>query len=805
MNASPASAVVPAVFPGRETEVDRLLDLFQEEVADGGGARIVLVHGAAGVGKGRFLTDARKALSLRGDVVLEGRCRQAGRPAFGAWSDVVRRALAFLDEVGVPRPASATGLEPLWRRDGGELPGATTAGAEDRLRLFDGVRQLLVDVSRVRPLVVLLHDLDEADEATLDLFSWLAENLDLDPTLAGTLDEELDGARFAGLLVASVADGPVGDRLRRDVLPRSPVASPLALSGLDADGVRAFLASPEVVERILASTGGRPEGLQDLLELMPANVEDLFQRRMRRVEGTARRVLEVLAAAGRPLAAEELWRLAGGNGGRPGPLLSELLERRLLERSFEAGCLRFELPRTEQAQAVLQAASPERLAELHGSLARWLEQTPERATPEELAEHWLQSATPAAAWPHVEDGVRRLTAACAYGRAADLVARALEVAPPDPGDEARWLEVLCDLHEARGDVDRALFFAGRLKRATPADERDPVYLRIGRLLTSRGDLRTAARVLDRTGEEAGRGALRLELASARAEVQYLLSDYDAAEETCHAALDAADPPLGRPDPARIAIRNTLGKTHLAREDGPAAARLFEANLADARRAGRAREEARAQINLGIVRLLAGDHEGARDRYEEALALAEARGDVVLAAMAHGNLAVIAHRRQEYPQALDHYHCCVVALRKVGNHTQLATAINNLGDLYLVLGDADRARRLADFALAANSAGESRYGRACNQLLLGDIAVARGRYARAERCFETAHEILSELGGQRFAAHLRLRLGRLALLCGRTDRARELLAGVEGAPGAEAADVVAACRLLRGRSRSKRAC
>ena len=663
------------------------------------------------------------------------------------------------------------------------------------------MRQFLVDVSHVRPFVVLIHDLDAGDDASFDLFAWLAENLELDPTLAGTVDDDLETERFRGLILATASDGEVADRLRRDVLPRSPVASALPLSGLDADGVRAFLSSPEVVERILTSTGGRPDGLRDLLDLMPANVEDLFQRRLLRVGEVERTMLEVLAVAGRALDAETLWTLAGSPEGRPGAVLSSLVERRLVTRTFEGGSLRFELQRAAHAASLTSQAGASRLELLHGRVAAWLESSQDRtnATPEALAQHYLQSDAPAAAWPHVEEAVRRLTATCAHGRAAALVAQALDAAPPPEEDRATWLEVLCDLHEARGDVDRALFYAGRLKRLTPAAERGPVLLRVGRLLTERGDLRLAARVLARAEGLVGTSEprLSLRLAAARAEVCYLLSDFDAAEALCSDAL--AMRVLGHSGAGRerVALRNTLGKTHLAREDASASAELFRANLADARAAGDVREEARARINLGIARLLQSDPAGATAHYEAALGLAEEQGDVVLAAMAHGNLAVIAHRRQEYARALDHYHRSVVALRKVGNHTQLATAINNLGDMYLVLGDAERARRMADFALAANSAGESRYGQACNQLLLGDIAVATGRYARAERCFDAAHAILSELGGRRFAAHLRLRLARLALLCGRSRRARELLDGVAAAPGGDAPDVAASVDLLSG--------
>ena len=787
-SALPRPQPMPAVFPGRRGEVDQIVELYDGDVLERGAARLVLIHGPEGVGKGRLLADLRKAFVLRGDLVLEGRF--TGRQPFDGVAALVSRALTFLDEAGVARPSAAKEIEPLWNPAARPFGAGQSDGrpaAQERLRLFDGVRRFLAELSRIRPVIVLLRDLHVADEGALELFAWLAENLDVDPALAGAVDD-LDGDRFRGLLVAAIDDGPAAERLRTEVMPRSPIGAVMALEGLDADGVRAFLSSPEVVERILSSTQGRPDGLRDLLELLPENVSDLSLRRLSRLGDVDREILNLLAVAGRPLPADAVAELSGHPGA-----VADLVDRRIVRRSVDEGVAYLGLFRPGHADRLIAAVGEERLAALHGRVGGWL--APQAGPPAEIAEHLLSSDNPGAAWPFVDEAVHRLSLTCAFGQAADLLGRAMELSPPAADRLRTGLAQLSELHEARGDLDRALFHAGRLKRATPRHERAEVYLRIGRLLTARGDLQRGLRMLDRAGR--GRGVVALQLAAARAEARYLQSDLEEAEAICVAALDAPEQggAVAGLELERMRVRNTLGKVRLAKDSPRAAAELFEQNRAVAVAAGRPREQARALINLGIARLLQDDYDQAGARYHEALLIAEQQGDVVLAAMARGNLAVIAHRRQRFTEALEHYHRCIVDLRKVGDHTQLATAVNNLGDLYLVLGDLERAQRMADFSLAAQSAGGSRYGRACNQLLLGDIAVAQERFARAERCFEIAHAILKDLGGQ--AAHSLVRLGRMALLCGRSDRARKLAARAVRVSGGDATDVKAAQGLLLG--------
>ena len=79
----------PAAFVGRETELSRLL------VAVGGGARLVLVVGDAGVGKTRFAGEAMARAGAAGVVTVRGECLPLAEtlpllPVAGALGELAR-------------------------------------------------------------------------------------------------------------------------------------------------------------------------------------------------------------------------------------------------------------------------------------------------------------------------------------------------------------------------------------------------------------------------------------------------------------------------------------------------------------------------------------------------------------------------------------------------------------------------------------------------------------------------------------------------------------------------------------------
>jgi DNA-binding NtrC family response regulator/tetratricopeptide (TPR) repeat protein len=229
-------------------------------------------------------------------------------------------------------------------------------------------------------------------------------------------------------------------------------------------------------------------------------------------------------------------------------------------------------------------------------------------------------------------------------------------------------------------------------------------------------------------------------------------------------------------PLAVAARNTLGKVALAQRDARSAAAFFETNRRLAQQAGLGRLEAQALTNLGVAMLRLGELQIAEASFTRAVEVAIGATDMRERAIATENLAVLAHLRREWDRAQRYYDEAVALLKRLGNRAMLARVANNLGELYLCLGDRERARTLCEFAthvggttLPPSVAGEG-------LLLRGRIEAAFGHTSAARAAFEAAEGTFSRVGMAR-SADARLELARLALEDGDVARARSLLRAV----------------------------
>lgn len=276
---------------GREQPLARLRDRLARSAA--GTRQIVVVTGESGIGKTSLV---RAATELR-DPVAWGTCvDDAGAPGYWPWSRVLDDLARHLgiDEArrlaGDDGPLLAT-IVPLF---GGAR--ATEASGRDRLLLMDAVTRWLEQVAATTPTVVVLDDLQWADDSSLALLDFVARSPRQVPLCVIGLyrDRELSAS--------------ARDRLA-DLVVR---AEHVELRGLDRDAVEALVASvagavpPAAVDELHLRAGGHPVFTRELALLgmdesrtqrTPSAVRDAIERRVRRLPAPTQRVLEVSALA----------------------------------------------------------------------------------------------------------------------------------------------------------------------------------------------------------------------------------------------------------------------------------------------------------------------------------------------------------------------------------------------------------------------------------------------------------------------------------------------------------------------------
>lgn len=227
----------------------------------GEAGQLVLIAGEAGAGKSA-LVEAFIADHLGDARVLIGRC----------------------DDLFAPRP-----LGPLADMARGQIsPLSRALDAGDQAAAFDAFLGELM--TPPRPTVVVLEDLQWADEATLDLVRFVARRLDSLPCLLLATHRVEVGPHHPFLHTVGSLVGPRITRLSVPALSVEAVGTLVAGSGLD----------PATTH---ARTGGNPFFVVELLTegsgALPATVRDTIVGRAAQLSGTARDALDAAAVLGR--------------------------------------------------------------------------------------------------------------------------------------------------------------------------------------------------------------------------------------------------------------------------------------------------------------------------------------------------------------------------------------------------------------------------------------------------------------------------------------------------------------------------
>jgi hypothetical protein len=272
---------------GREEPVRWLTRAVDEALA--GIGRFVLIAGEPGVGKTRLALEVLDIADRRGARTAAGACWDgAGAPALWPWMQVVRALRVSLGHVGWER-VTESGHDALTRLlDADQRPSGD-------FHLFEAVLQLFADLCVEQPLVVVLDDLQWADQASLSLLDFLHRHaVHLPALMVGTYRED-EVARLDRPQHVAIAE-----------LAQKAFTIPLA--GLDNDGIRRLRydlgvsTSTAEAEHLRRLTGGNPffviESVAYSDPLESLGVRRGVARRVAALGDLERRVLQLASVIG---------------------------------------------------------------------------------------------------------------------------------------------------------------------------------------------------------------------------------------------------------------------------------------------------------------------------------------------------------------------------------------------------------------------------------------------------------------------------------------------------------------------------
>ena len=335
MAGSGLDAGVPTIsrrtpFVGRETERGELDRRVEETIRGRGG--MVLIGGEPGVGKTRLVEQVLDTARQRRCLALTGRCYEmGGTPPFMPFVEILEESAVVVPRgalraaLGDAAPELARLMPDLRRLYPDVASPIPLPPQQQRHHLFKHYAEFLERASRVNPLVLLLDDLQWADDASLQLMQHLAPRLEQIRVLVlGTYrDVELD------------AQCPFARTL--ETLTRKRLAQPQKLEPFGQADVEVLLTAlggpspPEqLVERLYRETEGNPFFVEEVFQHLqeefalfepdgrwhanlavdelevPEGVRSVINRRLERVSQESRRVLTACAIVGRSFSLELL-------------------------------------------------------------------------------------------------------------------------------------------------------------------------------------------------------------------------------------------------------------------------------------------------------------------------------------------------------------------------------------------------------------------------------------------------------------------------------------------------------------------
>ncbi|HEV2033450.1 MAG TPA: ATPase, T2SS/T4P/T4SS family [Candidatus Dormibacteraeota bacterium] len=450
-------------FVGRDQE--RLdIRMVLDRAATGSGG-MMFIAGAPGIGASRLASEIAGDAARKGWLVLQGRCAEQDSSAYAPFREVLGDAVAsagaktLQDAVGANGPLLAQLVPSLRQKVRGMGPshdngGVPEAGAGKlREQLFRAVFDFLVVYQGVKPLLIVVDDLQWADEATALLLRDVAERLGGSRIVVAATywESELDSGRPFTTVVSRLLRRRRAQRIGLSRLTDREVEkmlltmaekplTPVQVIGIQAatEGNPLFvehsLLYMAASETMLGGSGrGKASYTEEDLELAQS-VRGLIGRRLERLSEPAQRMLVAAAVVGRDFDIALLEAFGELSGHELREALDEATRGHFLAA---AGPDRYRFAHDLVRQRVLAVLPLPRLQAYHLAVADTLERIYGKSANEragEIGYHLYQAGTaadPARTAGYLAQAAKNALAVVAFESVLRLIESALLLVPGD--------------------------------------------------------------------------------------------------------------------------------------------------------------------------------------------------------------------------------------------------------------------------------------------------------------------------------------------------------------------------------------
>ena len=381
-------------FIGRQPELAVLTAALDDAIA--GRGRLVMLAGEPGIGKTRLAQELARQAKESGAQVLWGWCYEGeGAPPYWPWVDCLRTYIQAtgpdLLKTQLGNGAATIGEmvpEVLEILDGIQ-PAPTMEPDQARFRLFDAITRFLKTASEDSPILLVIDDLQWADQPSLVLLEFLAQ--------------QLEGSRI--LVVGTYRDteatpeSPLGESLAR--LARLASFQRQTITGLLPEDVGSFVQvetgitpPDQLLSAIHSHTEGNPFFLGEVVRYLaeqgrlddasedssgpgnlgvPQSIRDVIGQRLMRLSEACNLALTTASVIGREFEFNLLAELTESTDAEGLlDLMDEAISARMIE-DLSGSTVRYQFRHSLMQQTLNENISAGRKVRLHARIGEALE------------------------------------------------------------------------------------------------------------------------------------------------------------------------------------------------------------------------------------------------------------------------------------------------------------------------------------------------------------------------------------------------------------------------------------------------
>jgi predicted ATPase/tRNA A-37 threonylcarbamoyl transferase component Bud32 len=783
-----------AKLAGRDLYLDKLKGILHR--ASVGSGHIVFVTGEAGIGKTRLVLELEKYARTLKARTLKSRCFfNQGVYPYQPFVDALR---SYFEIKGVE---DSEKLELFLNQNAPELLSVLPVIKlflniktsdqliiENKEQIWDAIFQLLIIISKERPLVLFIDDLHWADEDTLNLLYYIGRNsVNRRILLIGTYRPE-------DLTI------PVGGKSNKILeikheLGKEGILSKIELTRLTAEDIFSITSSLFVnaqfdesfYQLLFNETEGNPFFVIETLKLLkleeviyksgenyflkenyhqisiPSKVQDIIMKRIERIEEKDRELLEIGAVEGESFHSDIIKYCLEINK------LELLRKLQSLEREHHIIHPADKMYRFDHAkirEALYDSISPELKSEYHLLIAQYFIDNfkEDEIQAPNIAQHLLRSGEEVRALPFIITAAKRAKMVFAneqsiyfYQKAKEIILKNEAVPTQDIIKQKQFIyEDMGDVLALIGKYDSSLenYNNITITNETPLQLQTELNWKKGNVYLSKGENDKALETF-----ELAENIIEKYLNTAKKEENTsgkLNLDFDV-EDLLNA--------LGKIKISKAQVFKSSGEYNTAQKE-------INDGLVLLKEDGNYLEKGQAYNNLGNILFDLGNYENSEAMYKKSLELREKILDKKGIAESYNNLSIVYCDGGEYQKAAESLERSISIMKEIGFRVGIAGTSLNLGAIYQDQGKYIEASQLYKKVLDISNDIVNIPLKILAYSNLGSVDIDLKNYDDAIKYLKESLSLIEKINAKNFEPQIRSWLSTALLESGKIEDAME---------------------------------